>query len=118
MARYAGLRETNATVAYVMRAVVDQAKLARAVEKARRALAPDVVRIRFDLGNDWTGDPSIFFKIVLSDEASDESKLREITNNIERRILTGTNPDELGLNWYFNFRSLSEQNEMQDEAWK
>jgi hypothetical protein len=49
---------------------VNQAQIASSVKRAEAALAPDVVRIRYSFGNDWTGDPSIFFRIVLSDDSS------------------------------------------------
>lgn len=33
-------------------------------------LKPDVQYIRFDIGRDWSGDWALFFRVVLSDEAS------------------------------------------------
>jgi tetrahydromethanopterin S-methyltransferase subunit G len=97
---------------------VNPAQIAKALKRAERALAPDVVLIRFTLRDDWTGEPSIFFKIVLSDKAaSKQSKLNEITERIEFTIREKVKPDELGLNSYFNFRSLSEHNELNDPAW-
>jgi hypothetical protein len=102
----------------VPRVWVNPAQIAKALRQAERALAPDVVRIRYTLAEDWTGEPSIFFKIVLSDKAaSKESKLNEITERIEFTIRNKVKPDELGLNSYFNFRSLSEYNEIKDPAW-
>ena len=63
-------------------------------------------------------DPSFYFKVVLSDDAaSKESKLNEITERIEFTIRNKVKPDELGLNSYFNFRSFSEYNELNDPAW-
>ena len=34
-----------------------------------RELAPDVVRIRMNVTRDWTDDPAIYFRVILSDEA-------------------------------------------------
>jgi hypothetical protein len=45
-------------------------EIAAAVKRAERKLKPDVVRIRFNPGFDWTGDPSVFFRIVFSDDAT------------------------------------------------
>jgi len=33
-------------------------------------LRPDVIDIRYDLGEDWSGDWAIYSRVVLSDEAS------------------------------------------------
>jgi hypothetical protein len=87
------------------------------VQKAERALAPAVVRIRYSLDSDWTGDPSIFFRIVLSDEASGKAQLSEIAHRVALAILNEVKPEELGLHSYFNFRSLSEQEQLKEPAW-
>ena len=108
----------NGLVLNVPRVWVNPAQIAKALKRAERALSPDVVRIRYTLRDDSTGEPSVFFKIVLSDDAfSQESKLNEITEGIEFTIRNKVKPDELGLNSYFNFRSLSEYNELNDPAW-
>ena len=107
----------NEIVPNVPRAWVNQAHITRALRRAERALAPEVVRIRYTLGADWTGDPSIFFKIVLSDDASRESKLSETAQRVSVTILNEVNAEELGLHSYFNFRSLSEQNQINEPAW-
>ena len=100
------------------RAAINPAQIAKDLRRAERALAPDVVRIRYTLADDWTGDPSIYFKVVITDKAaSKESKLGELTERIEFTINNKVKPDELGLNSYFNFRSLSEHNELNDPAW-
>ena len=41
----------------------------------------------------------------------------ELTERIGFTIREKVKPDELGLNSYFNFRSLSEHNELNDPAW-
>jgi hypothetical protein len=52
------------------KAFVQQAQFASAVSEVEQMLLPEVVRIRYTLGNDWTGEPAVFFKIVLTDAAS------------------------------------------------
>jgi hypothetical protein len=47
-------------------AVVQQAEIEGKVRAAESALKPDVVRIRYDIGEDWSGQWAIFFRIVLS----------------------------------------------------
>jgi hypothetical protein len=40
------------------------------LEKAVQLLKPDVVRVRYSLRDDWQGRPSVFFRVVLSDDAA------------------------------------------------
>ncbi len=73
--------------------------------------------IRYEVGNDWSGDPALFFRVLLSDEASKESNLRDVTRRIESRI--SKKLDFLGIDIfaYFNYRSQSEQAEMRGPEW-
>lgn len=96
---------------------VNQAQIASAVKSAEAALAPDVVRIRYSFGTDWTGDPSIFFRVVLSDDASRKTQLSETAQRVALTILNEVDAEQLGLHSYFNFRSLSEQAQLKEPAW-
>lgn len=104
-------------MAYVPTRHVNQLEIEAGVERAARALTHTVVRIRYNIGADWTGDPSIFFRIVLTDEAAKKSKLSDIAQAISLILRREVQADEQGLNAYFNFRSLSEQTEIQEPAW-
>ncbi len=97
--------------------IVRQAEIAAGVAAVEKELAPDVVRIRHDIGPDWSDESSIFFRIVLSDEASREARLAEVTRRAASRLLREIKPAELGLLPYFSFRSQSEQEMLQEEAW-
>ena len=105
----------------VSRAWVNQGQITAALRRAERILAPDVVRIRYNFANDWTGDPSIFFKIVLSDDASQKAKRSETAQRVAitilNEILNEVKAEDLGLHSYFNFRSLSEQEKLNEPAW-
>ena len=92
-------------------------KLVTGVENAAKALAPDVVRIRFSIDDDWSGDESIFFRVVLSDEASKISRLYEASQHAQAAIEDEVKAQELGLQTYFNFRSLSETEQLKDVSW-
>jgi hypothetical protein len=96
---------------------VKQQEIAEGVQRAARALAHSVVRIRYDFGPDWTGDPSIFFRIILTDDAAKKPKLNEIANAISLILTREVRADEQGLHAYFNFRSASEQAELKEPAW-
>jgi len=88
------------------------------VQRAEHALAPDVVRIMYSFAEDVQGEISLFFRIVISDHAAVESRLRETTKRVVSRILAETNARELGLQTYFNFRSRSEQALLRDPFWE
>jgi hypothetical protein len=96
---------------------VKQADIAKRVAELERALKPNVESIRYSIDADWSGEPSIFFRIVLSDQASAEDKLAEVTERVSLRLTDALQPAELGLFPYFSFRSRSEQAALKDEAW-
>jgi hypothetical protein len=99
--------------------IVNQSKIAVAVRKAANLLAPDVVRIRYSLDLDSTGDDAIFFRVLLSDKASREDRLFETTQRISRKILDVVEPmEKFGLGSYFNYRSVSEQAELKEAIWE
>ena len=104
-------------MARVVNGFVNQQQIEKAVARAEKALGPDVVRIRYDLRDDWSGTPALFFRVVLSDRASRRDHLHKTTQKIKSKILDEARPHELGLEAYFNFRSVSEQKELQEEAW-
>ena len=87
------------------------------IEQIAKDLAPDVVRIRFNLGLDWSEDPAIYFRVVLSDAAAESDRLIGVTEMVEKRLF-----DEFGL-WasdllpYVRFRSQSEQAQLKEAKW-
>ncbi|MDZ4799200.1 MAG: hypothetical protein SGI92_13640 [Bryobacteraceae bacterium] len=95
---------------------VDQAQLASAVQKAAHALGPEVVRVKHAIGADTSGDPAIFFRIVLAEWAVDEETLADVTGKIATTLFDEIRPCEnWGLVPYFTFRSSSEENT--DREW-
>ena len=57
-------------MARVHSGLVQQKQIANGVEKASAELASDVVRIRYNLAEDWSGDVAVFFRVVLKDSAT------------------------------------------------
>ena len=108
----------NVVVAMVQRALVDQKKIRAGAQKAERALAPDVIRILFSFDENWVGEVSLYFRIVISDDAAKPARLRESTQRIIARVSREIKADDLGLETYFNFRSRSEQEELKDPLWE
>jgi len=87
------------------------------VDEIARALAPDVVRIRLSVAQDWSEHPAIYFRVILSDEASRGDRLADTAGKVRRKLF-----EELGLAAidhfpYFRFRSQSEQAKLRDKAW-
>jgi hypothetical protein len=87
-----------------------------AVSEVERLLAPDVVHIRFELAPDWSGDPSIFFRVLLSDEVT-EARLHHVTRQVRNCLDDRLDFIGMGLFVYHNFRSVSEQAVLREEAW-
>jgi hypothetical protein len=76
------------------------------------------VRVRHRVGADTSGEPSIFFRIVLSDSASREETLADVTGDITAILFEELRPYEnWGLNPYFSLRSQSEQASRNDPEW-
>lgn len=101
----------------VISGVVNHKKMQAALARAERKLGPDVERIRYSIDEDWTGDRSVFFNVVLSDEASIESRLRESAQRTERVVLKEVDPSQYGLRDYFAYRSASEQAGLKEKSW-
>jgi hypothetical protein len=97
---------------------VNQTELHRQFLKAARKLGPDVVHINYSLGEDWTGEPSINFRVVLTNEASNPERLLGVANRVKKALRDKLQPeDNWGLNSYFSFRSKAEQDELNDPVW-
>ena len=88
------------------------------VDQVARELAPDVVRIRFHIGRDWSDDPAIYFKIVLSDEASRRDRLAGVTERVRSKLDRALGLSDTDRFVYFRFRSRSEQDALREEAWE
>jgi hypothetical protein len=92
-------------------------QLREQIRQASPMLVPDVVRINFEVGFDAMGFASIFFNIVLTDEASRPARLRFVVQRIALTLMNHLNTDENGVHAYFNFRSQSEAVRINDPAW-
>ena len=87
-----------------------------AIREVVNLLAPDVVYIRYEIGDDWSGDSAIFFRVLLSDDAS-KNRLREITTQVESHLAERLDFSAMGVFAYYNFRSESEQAMLREPAW-
>ena len=106
-------------VVYAPTGFVNQAQLAQSVDAAIRSLNPqEVVHVAYSIGHDSTDDPAIFFRTVLTDAASREESLADVTGRVASTLFNSIRPIEnWGLTPYFSFRSFSEQRNRNDREW-
>jgi hypothetical protein len=111
-------RTRDNVVVFIPRGVAQQAALEASVRDAVNALGDDVIRVRYTLGQDWSGEHAIFFRILLSDRASKRGQLLHVTRRVTNQIVQRLEPvEQWGLVPYFDFRSQSEQAALKEEAW-
>ncbi|HEY3742595.1 MAG TPA: hypothetical protein VGL53_22250 [Bryobacteraceae bacterium] len=97
-------------------AITKQAQIESAIERVQQSIGPDVVRIRYEIGEDWTGQWAIFFRVVLTDEAA-RRRLRDMRTKVVWGLARELDFPGLGVIPYHNFRSASEQAMLQEPAW-
>lgn len=59
-----------------------QLQINAAVADVVKELPPWVRHIRYDIAQDWSGQLAIFFRVLLSDEASKTGRLRDVTTRV------------------------------------
>ena len=106
--------------------LINQAEIAKGVKKVEKMFKPDVVRIGHTIRENWMGDPAIYFRVLLSDQAAKKMNDAVIGRQWGRAL-----PDEIreamdrqvdpfgkwGLFPHFNYRSVSEQAYLKDKDW-
>ena len=93
-----------------------QTEIAAAVADVERLSAPDVAYIRFDISEDWSGDPAVNFRVILSDEAA-KNRLREVMELVKSRLADRLDYESMGLRAYRNVRTQSEQAVLRSKEW-
>ena len=100
------------------RGVAHAAELQKKLNGIMPQPSPGVVKWRHTFGNDWTGDPAIFFWVTLTDEASKKDNLSKATEAFRKALSKRIDfQNEWDLIPYFNFRSESEQAILNDEVY-
>jgi hypothetical protein len=93
----------------------------RAIDSAVRSVedrfSSQIARIGHSFGEDATGFPSIFFRVLVRDEAAPAVRLRELAQRLAVELMNEAKTDENGLHAYFDFRSVSEQAKLRDPDW-
>jgi hypothetical protein len=88
-----------------------------AVREATKKMAPDVQWIRYAIALDSTGDRAIYFRVMLSDDASREARLAKVARRVESFLSEELKPAEWGLLLYYSYRNRSEQATLREPAW-
>jgi hypothetical protein len=106
---------------YIRTGFINTTEVEKAVDEFLKTLGPEVVRVRYNIGEDWMGDPALHFRIVLADSSVDLKsldKVGKVTGQIRRPFFEKL--QSLG-NWglfpYINFRTESEQAQLNDPKW-
>ena len=101
----------------VAKDLTKQPQINAAVTEVVNELSPSVKRIRYDIDQDWTGEWAIFFRVLLSDDASEPKNLREIAPQVVQKMSDRLDLAVLGMFPYFNFRSEAEQALLKEPSW-
>lgn len=101
---------------YLPSAVNKQSEIQAAINAVQRGLAPDVVHIRYEIGEDWSGQWSIFFRVILADDAA-KHRLRDVATKVVWGLARQLDFPSMGVFPYHNFRSVSEQKALREPAW-
>lgn len=101
---------------YLPSAIARQVEIDAAIQSVQRTVGPDVVRIRYEINEDWSGQWAIFFRVVLTDDAA-RHRLRDVATKVVSELARQLDFPGMGLFPYHNFRSESEQATLQEPAW-
>ncbi len=101
---------------YLPSAVTKHTEIDAAIERVRQIVGPDVVRIRYEIAEDWSGEWAIFFRVVLTDEAA-RRRLRDVATKVAWELSRQLDFPAMGVFPYHNFRSESEQASLREPAW-
>ncbi len=94
---------------------------AQRVEEVAKKFPDEVVRIRHSFSHDWDGDPAIYFRIMLTDQALSHHHLTQLTGAIKNALIKDLAfyQSEYAIYIpYFNFRTEAEQKQLKDPAWE
>jgi hypothetical protein len=76
------------------RAFARKREFADEVARVEQKLGDQVIRIRYSLDYDSTGDPAVKFRVVMPDASLDSDKLLEATRHVSFLIAEELQPEE------------------------
>ncbi|BDC48319.1 hypothetical protein F183_A06350 [Bryobacterales bacterium F-183] len=101
---------------YAPVALSRKAEIEAAIRHIQEMVGPDIVRIRYEIDRDWSGDWGIFFRVILKDDAA-RDRLQIIVETVMREFNRQLDFEALQVFPYQTFRSESEQAELREPAW-
>ena len=98
------------------RGIAQSTELDKSLGALKPAVPATIVNWRYTIGDEWSGDPAIFW-VILSDEAAQRRNLQAATRQIVDLVKQRVDPfGQWGLIPYFSFRSQSEQARLREEV--
>lgn len=97
--------------------------MAAVVAEVLPLLAPGVVRIRWDEGEDWAGDRALSVRVLLADSVRSDTSgqsLMQVSSQAQVEIDTRLEPwvSLYRFHTYYNYRTVSEQAQMKCPEWE
>ena len=118
ISRYRSQSACENGVVYIPTGLIHQRELDTQIERAKTSLGPEVTHVAYRVGEDSTGAASIFFRITLSDWATAEDVITDVTGRVATILFDQVRPlEDWGLRPYFNFRGDSDQQRRPDPDW-
>ena len=91
--------------------------LEKQVLEIEKKFPEEVVGIRYSVGEDWSGDPAIFFRVLLTDSASRREVIGEVGQRVSRVLSDTVYRDSPDYFAHINYRSKSDQERLKDPEW-
>ena len=98
--------------------IAQRSDLDKQVQETTESFPGEIVRIRYSRSHDWNGDPAIFFRVLLTDQASRADVLADVTGRIMGKLFDELQLGESSYHPYFYFRNKSEQDKLSDPEWQ
>jgi hypothetical protein len=92
--------------------------LGQQVSDTARDFPGEVIGIQYSISHDWNSDPAIFFRVLLSDNASRPETLPDVTGRVTEKLFDNLHLRDSDYTPYFNFRSKREQEKLKDPEWE
>ena len=88
-------------------------------EKVQQAAKkfPEIVRVRYNFDEDWTGAPAIYFRVVLTDDLG-LGGIGGVARRIRESIAGDLQLYETEYFPFFYFRLKSEQDRVKEASWE
>ena len=67
---------------YLPKGILEREKLDAAIAEVKPLLGKDVVRLKYAIEENWSGQPAIFFRVLLTDQASKPPRLHKVASRV------------------------------------